>query len=118
MGRLRNAKLDNLCEGIGEELDLANRATQDADSLKASALQVMQQRKLQVYKHAGVELARVPGSEKLRVRRTKDQTGDAAVKEGHTGADNAEEPAAEQPALAAAEGESEDLDHDLSSEIH
>lgn len=77
----------------------------------AAALQEMQKRKVQVYKHAGIELARVPGSESLRVRRVK-QEGDAAVGEGETtatNADQAEELAYDQAVLDAGEGPADDL---------
>jgi len=48
----------------------------------------MQRANVTVYKHAGIEMARIPGSEKLRVRQTKDQ-GDADVSSGTTTSDNA-----------------------------
>lgn len=53
-----------------------NSARLEEAGLVVSALQQMVKRKLTVYKHARVELARVPGAEKLRVRVTKDD-GDA-----------------------------------------
>jgi hypothetical protein len=43
-----------------------------------SALQRMHEKKRTIYKHGGIELALVPGADKLRVRLTDDD-GDAEV---------------------------------------
>ena len=78
MEGVRNGKLDNICEAIGDarrELAIA-KATERSEI--TSALSVMQARDITIYRHAGVELARVPGAEKLRVRLTKEE-GDASV---------------------------------------
>ncbi len=56
-----------------------NTARVEEQQLIATALQVMVEHKIAVYRHARVELARVPGAEKLRVRMTKEE-GDAEVK--------------------------------------
>jgi hypothetical protein len=85
--QVRSAKLDNLCEGIAEVRTVMNNAKVEESGLIAAALQTMVQRSLQVYKHGGVELARVPGAEKLRVRLTKEQ--------GDAGEDDLETPPAE-----------------------
>ena len=87
--QVRSVKLDNLCEEIGDERATMNTARVEEKSLTTTALQVMQKAGVTVYKHAKIELVRVPGSEKLRVRVVKDQ-GDATVKTGATRADNAE----------------------------
>ena len=68
--------LDNLCEGINDERTKKNDADKEEKSLIGSALSRMVKKGVQVYRHGGVELARVPGAEKLRVRLTKEQ-GDA-----------------------------------------
>src|ERR1700755_2941656 len=67
MGQIRNVRLDNICEGIAGERAAKNKADQEEKGLTSTALQVMQQSKIGAYRHAGVELARVPGAEKLRV---------------------------------------------------
>jgi hypothetical protein len=95
MERVRNKRLDNICEAIGDERDRKNKAQTEENSLIGTALQEMQRAKIQVYKHAGVELARVPGAEKLRVRLTKDH-GDADASDlepGEEGIDDGEEEA-------------------------
>lgn len=69
-------RLDRICEAIGDERDKINRAHREEKGYVQGALQVMQQSGISVYRHAGVELARIPGAEKLRVRLTK-ETGDA-----------------------------------------
>ena len=48
-----------------------NKAKTEEKGLINSALQEMQAKKITTYHHAGIELARVPGAEKLRVRLTK-----------------------------------------------
>lgn len=53
-----------------------NTAKTEETGLVASALQTMVKKGVSVYKHGGVELARVPGAERLRVRLVKEQ-GDA-----------------------------------------
>ena len=90
MEQVRSRKLDNLCEAIGDEREMKNKADTEEKGLLQSALREMQSRNVHIYKHGGVELARVPGSEKLRVRLTKDE-GDADVSSGTTTAQNAEE---------------------------
>lgn len=81
MENVRAGALDNLCEGIGDCRDTMNVASVEEKKLIASALKQMQKRNLSVYRHARVELARVPGAEKLRVRVTKEE-GDASVEAG------------------------------------
>lgn len=90
--QVRNRKLDNVCEGIGDERRTMNAARIEEQSLVAAAQQVMEGASptLMAYKHAGVELVLVPGSSKLRVRLTKD-TGDADHSGGTTRANNAED---------------------------
>ena len=74
--RVRNVRLDRICEAIGDERDTINKAKREEQGLTQGALQTMQKATITVYRHAGIELARIPGAEKLRVRRTKEQ-GDA-----------------------------------------
>lgn len=83
-GAVRSEKLDALCEGIGEERGKINDATTEINALIAAALKVMQSKKINVYRHAKVELSRVPGAEKLRVRLTKEE-GDAGEDDLETG---------------------------------
>lgn len=58
-----------------------NAARTEEQSLIQAALKVMQGSAIQAYRHAGVELSRVPGGEKLRVRLVKEQD-DAEVSSG------------------------------------
>ena len=78
MAQVRLDRLDRLCEDIGELRDDANRCRTQETGAKDSALRLMHDKGVTVYMHAGLELVRVPGSEKLRVRRAKDE-GDAHV---------------------------------------
>lgn len=82
MGQVRSTRLDNLCEAINEDRQAMNAAKgSEAGNIQA-ALREMQRATdkhpngRMVYKHGGVELARVPGADKLRVRLSKDD-GDA-----------------------------------------
>jgi len=83
MEQVRSRKLDNLCEAIAECRAQKNAAVTEEKSLDATALQVMVGEGLAVYRHGGVELARIPGAEKLRVRMTREEgdAGDADLKE-------------------------------------
>lgn len=78
MEQVRNRRLDNLCEAIGDARETMNSAKNDEQGSIQAALQEMQRGGLQVYRHARVELARIPGAEKLRVRVTKEE-GDAGA---------------------------------------
>ena len=78
MDAVRNGDLDTLCEEIAEEREESNKARTREKASTAKALAVMQAEQYTVYKHAGVELIRVPGADKLRVRLVDDE-GDAAV---------------------------------------
>lgn len=105
MEQQRNVKLDNICEAIHDERSVMNAAKTEEKGLIQSALQLMQQKGVQVYKHGGLELARVPGSEILRVRLTK-QTGDADASD------------LEQPEPGSITTNSELNDDTLGGEIH
>lgn len=73
---VRSDKLDALCEGIGDERDKMNAARLECQTLIAAALELMTKKNLTVYRHDRIELARIPGADKLRVRVTKEE-GDA-----------------------------------------
>lgn len=77
MEQARSKRLDNLCESIAEHRERMNAARTEEQSDVSAALQEMQKKGIHTFKHNGVELARVPGAEKLRVRLTKDH-GDAS----------------------------------------
>ena len=78
--QVRSKPLDNLCEGIAEARGQMNTAKQEESGLIQLALQTMVKRGVSVYRHVGVELSRIPGAEKLRVRLTKEQ-GDAGAED-------------------------------------
>lgn len=87
--QVRDRKLDNLCESIAEHRRVMNAARVEEQSDVAAALQHMVKKSSSVYKHGGVELARVPGAERLRVRLTK-ETGDADADDLETSDDDAD----------------------------
>lgn len=94
MEQARNVRLDNICEGIAEERGVMNAAAYEEKSLISTALQEMQQKGITVYKHGGIELVRVPGADKLRVRLSK-EGGDAEVSKGKTTSTNPDDGADE-----------------------
>jgi hypothetical protein len=73
MEQVRNVRLDRLCESLGDTRDQMNRLRQDEASDMQGCLTEMRAKGLTSYRHAGVELARVPGEEKLRVRTSKEK---------------------------------------------
>ncbi len=72
MEDLRIKVLDDVCRSIAEVREAKNalRAT-EGDHLIA-ALKAMRKHEKTTWRHAGVELVRVPGEEKLRVRTSKE----------------------------------------------
>ncbi len=83
MEGVRYDDLDHICDLIGEARQEANRANTEEAEQKKNALPFMTKHRISVYRHAGVELARIPGADKLRVR-LRDEDGDAAVKAGES----------------------------------
>jgi hypothetical protein len=103
MERVRNQRLDNLCEAIGEDRRTMASARADETGSVQAALREMKRKSIGAYKHAGIELAFVPGADKLRVRLTKDAedssqafeaSGDEAPEAGDGDAEGAEDQAA------------------------
>jgi hypothetical protein len=76
--QIRDRVLDRLCESIGTQREVMNEAKQIERSDIGAALSRMVGKDTTIYKHHGVELIRVPGADKLRVRLTKDDAGTAA----------------------------------------
>ena len=67
-----HSRLDRLCEGIAEvRTEMNEQRTIEGEKCRA-ALIYMHDHKVTTYRFAGVELVRVPGEEKLRVRTTKE----------------------------------------------
>lgn len=73
MEEARHTALDRFCERIGEIRDELNTLRGDEGDQSRSALSYMRAAGVTSYRHAGVELVRVPGEEKLRVRTSKEQ---------------------------------------------
>ena len=78
MEQIRNAKLDRLCRMISETRAIQNQARTDEAGYEIAALRCMQDDKADgpngrfAYRHAGVELVRLVGEEKLKVKTSKD----------------------------------------------
>ena len=96
-----------MCEGIGEDRDTQATARQSEDSQTGSALERMKGKGYQTYTHARVELTRVPGGEKLRVRVLKERT-ESSSREAV-----ADVAAEVEAAIAARTGEDEEPDEEL-----
>jgi len=71
MEGVRNKKLENVCEGIAEVRSEMARLRAEEGSFETEALRYMRDAKIHTFRHSGVELARVPGEEVLRVRTSK-----------------------------------------------
>lgn len=102
MEQVRNAKLDNICEGIADDRATMNAAQTSERGLIQTALQIMQAKGVSVYRHARVGLALIPGAAKIRVRLTKEE-GDAEVRQQSRAIED------ESPA---------DIPGDVSDEVH
>jgi len=65
--------LDDVAATIGDLRDQMNVLRQDEGEQMNLALKLMRKHERTTWKHAGVELVRVPGEEKLRVRTSKEK---------------------------------------------
>lgn len=74
--QLRNARLDRLCESIGEGRETKNALILEEKADLQAALREMHDKNVTAYRHAGVELYRIGGEERLRVRLTKEDASD------------------------------------------
>src|SRR4051812_6787161 len=63
MSKVRNQRLDNLCEAIAEDRRTMASARNDEQGSIQAALREMKGRKFSSYRHAGVELAFVAGQD-------------------------------------------------------
>lgn len=69
MEQVRDARLDELCELVGELRDGQADLRRQEDEALGEALERMRQGDRHVYRQAGVEMARISGLEHLRVRK-------------------------------------------------
>lgn len=76
MEQVRSVRLDRFCESIGEGREEMNRLRGEEKGDMQGALREMHDKSITAYRHAGVELVRVPGEEKLRVRTTKEKASE------------------------------------------
>lgn len=68
---MRYDDLDAFCEAIGDARDRQARALADENAEHDGAQAALIKHKREVYTHAGIELALIPGTPKLRVRKVK-----------------------------------------------
>jgi hypothetical protein len=73
--------LDDAAAAIGDIRDQMAELRADEQGHKRTALNLMRKHDRTTWRHAGVELARVPGEEKLRIRKTKGENASAEVDE-------------------------------------
>ena len=64
---------------MGEARERINALRTDEKADLQAALREMHNGNVVVYRHAGVEMVRVPGEEKIRVRTTKEDASDITV---------------------------------------
>lgn len=69
----KNQRLELLCESLDTQRTVINDAKRIEKSDKAAALQEMTRTGLLAFKHAGIELARIPGADTIRVHVVKDE---------------------------------------------
>jgi hypothetical protein len=77
----RHRDCDRICQGIAETRGEMNRLRGEETDLELQALKAMRAHDITAYQHAGVELVRVPGEEKLRVRTARERTATAETAE-------------------------------------
>lgn len=75
--QVRNERLDALCEEIGDAREVMNKGRAAEGEALGDALSEMHRAGVTVYRHAKIELARIPGGEKIRARTLK-ETGRAS----------------------------------------
>ncbi|MHB1260372.1 MAG: hypothetical protein ACYC2H_01515 [Thermoplasmatota archaeon] len=68
----RNRRLEMLCESLDTQRSVMNDAKRVEKSDKAAALQEMTRVGLLSFKHSGIELARIPGADTIRVHVVKE----------------------------------------------
>lgn len=92
-------KLNSICTDIAETREAIAELQNTEAGNEQSALQLMRRHDRTSYQHAGVTLLRVPGEEKLQVKRTRTRTATAEVEPdespegaGHFSGDGAEPP--------------------------
>jgi hypothetical protein len=114
MEEVRIRPLDNICKSIAETRGTINELRGEEAGLEQTALKLMREHRKTSWRHAGVELVRVPGEEKLRVRTSKanataeqaadDIDDDLEAMDSQRGEDTGEaEPALERAGLEPAE---------------
>jgi hypothetical protein len=81
MEEVRYRDLDNTCNSIAETREEINTLRADETAFEQTALRQMRTHGITSYRHAGVELVRVPGEEKLRVRTARERTATAETEE-------------------------------------
>lgn len=84
MENARISPLDNICQSIAETREQMNSLRQEETGLETTALKLMRKHQKTSWRHAGVELVRVPGEEKLRVRTARERTATAESEEADT----------------------------------
>jgi hypothetical protein len=77
MGEVRIRSLDEICVSIAETRASINELKGEETGLEQTALSLMRKHDKTAWRHSGVELVRVPGEEKLRVRTSQERTATA-----------------------------------------
>jgi hypothetical protein len=83
--------LDDICASIAETREQMNQLRTDEAGHLRTALGLMRKNDKTTWRAAGVELARVPGEEKLRVRTTKEKATAETEDEDHVADDGDDE---------------------------
>ncbi len=81
MENARIRPLDDICQSIAEGREQMNALRHEDVDHQTVAMRLMRKHKKTSWRHAGVELERIPGEEKLRVRTARERTATAEVEE-------------------------------------
>jgi len=73
MGAVRNARLDEHCETIGESLDREASARTTRKGEFQAAQPIMRKLGIGRYQHAGVLVTLTPGTDKISAKRVKEE---------------------------------------------
>lgn len=90
MGEVRIKALDEICTTIAETRESINALRAEEVDNESAAMGLMRKHEKVAWRHAGVELVRVPGEEKLRVRTTPERTATAESEPSDAGDSNNE----------------------------
>ena len=95
----RDPVLDQLCESIADSKESVKDATDAETAARTNALARMRQKNTSFYRAHGIELIRVAGEDKLKVKKMKEDGGEAAEFVGEIDPETVTEAPAKAPEI-------------------